>query len=66
MNYDFINTLLELYATVPADSAEAAARRVAVLVEMEIRDLENSGEAITQETLLRAFKKALAPNDKAA
>jgi len=54
-NHDFIESLMELYKDVPQQDAELAARRVAVLVELYLKSLEENKVAITRESLLAAF-----------
>lgn len=59
MNYEFIEALLELYKEIPEDSSDMAAVRVAVLVEMEMRAMETSGEKITRETMIQKIRLAI-------
>ena len=65
-NHDFITALFELYQQLPEDCAEFAAKRVAVLVEMELEELDAKGETITIEALLEKFKAAIEQHKKFA
>lgn len=59
MNHDFIDALVELYEQLPDQTPDEAARRVAVLVDMEMEALESSGQPITRETLRASFEAAI-------
>lgn len=58
-NHDFIFALIELYSQLPKNSSEDAARRVAVLVEMELAEMEAAGEPVTRDSLLAKFQVAI-------
>jgi hypothetical protein len=58
-NHDFIFALVELYSQLPDVTPQDAAERVAILVEMEMAEMEAKGETITREALLEKFKAAI-------
>lgn len=66
MNHEFISALIELYEKLPDQSPDGAAHRVAVLVEMELNELEKQGLPITREVLLQKFREAIAQHLKNA
>lgn len=66
MNHDFIEDLMELYNEIPELNPEIAARRVAVLIEMTLRELEKSGTEITRESLRENFSRSLLKHKKAS
>lgn len=66
MNHDLIEALVECYEEIPQPDQYLAVREIAVIIEVELRKLEESGELITRETLLINLKDNLAKSKKAA
>lgn len=58
-NHDLIDTILELYNIDPEDEGQFAATRVAVIIEMHIQRLMESGKQITPDTLIESMKASL-------
>jgi hypothetical protein len=55
-NQELIESLVKLYWDLPQDDEELMVRRVAVLVEMHMRLLEENGIEISRESLLSSIK----------
>lgn len=68
MNHKLIMGLLEIYNQLPEATPDMAARRLAVLIEGELEEMEKNGVMISRESLCEHLKETLKkyPKQKAS
>lgn len=68
MNHLLIQALVDIYNQCPHIEPEMAVRRLAVLIEGELEEMEKNGVMITRESLCAHLKETLKkyPNQKAS
>lgn len=68
MNHDLIQSLVDIYNEGPETDPNLAVRRLAVLLDQELKDMEEKGTSISRASLLQQVQESLKkyPNQKAS